>query len=244
MSVTTHARARSSLGDFSNIDLEANEDKQCQPHRLIWGVIVLGIATSPELTHEMLEGVKEFLPTSAGDESVIGRVREGYAKDAEPLGSVPPPATLTGVAKTAVRGVRGAHPTQFIDKLGERLGFERFGVRLYEALLSKSRRLRALHGRADSRGTREHPHGGARSNFRLLTDAVTKVGGDPTVMTPSADLHATMSYGVLAVMVDARTTLAQCLEAALLAELADNEGWEALVELATQNGEEELAARF
>lgn len=202
-----------------------------------------GIATSPELTNEMLEGVKEFLPTSDGDEGVIGRVREGYAKEAEPLGSVPPPATLTGVAKAAVRGVRGAHPTQFIDKLGERLGFERSGVRLYEALLSKLDAFGTFEG-GPTRAQLENILLEEHAHFRLLTDAVTKVGGDPTVMTPSADLHATMSYGVLAVMVDARTTLAQCLEAALLAELADNEGWEALVELATQNGEEDLAARF
>lgn len=202
-----------------------------------------GIATSPDLTNDMLEGVKEFLPTSNGDEGVIARVRGGYAKEAEPLGSVPPPTTLTGVAKTAVRGVRGAHPTQFIDKLGERLGFERTGVRLYEGLLSKFDAFGSFEGgptrvEIENILLEEHDH------FRLLTDAVTQLGGDPTVMTPSADLHATMSYGVLAVMVDARTTLPQCLEAALLAELADNEGWEALVELATQNGEDDLAARF
>lgn len=202
-----------------------------------------GIATSPKLTNEMLEGVKEFLPTSDGDEGVIGRVREGYAKESEPLGSVPPPATLTGVAKTAVRGVRGAHPTQFIDKLSERLSFERTGVRLYEGLLSKFDAFGTFDG-GPTRAELEHILMEEHAHFRMLTDAVAKVGGDPTVMSPSADLHATMTYGVLAVMVDARTTFSQCLEAALQAELADNEGWEALVELATQNGEEDLASRF
>lgn len=202
-----------------------------------------GIATSPELTHDMLEGVKEFLPTSEGDEGVIARVRGGYSKEAEPLGTVPPPTTVTGVAKAAVRGVRGARPTQFIDKLGERLGFERSGVRLYEALISKFDAFGSFDG-GPTRAELEHILLEEHAHFRLLTEAVTKLGGDPTVMTPSADLHATMSYGLLAVMVDARTTLAQCLEAALLAELADNEGWEALIELATENGEAELTKRF
>lgn len=202
-----------------------------------------GIATSPELTQEMLDGVNEFLPSSDGDEGVIARVRGGYAKEAEPLGSVPPPTTLAGVAKAAVRGARGARPTQFIDKLGERLGFERSGVRLYEGLLSKLDAFGSFEGgptRADIENILLEEHG----HFRLLTEAVSQLGGDPTVMTPSADLHATMSYGVLAVMVDARTSLAQGLEAALLAELADNEGWEALIALAERNGESELSTRF
>lgn len=58
------------------------------------------------------------------------------------------------------------------------------------------------------------------------------------------DLHATMTAGVVAVMVDPRTSLAQCLEAALLTELADNAGWEVLVDLATQGGDAELAKSF
>jgi demethoxyubiquinone hydroxylase (CLK1/Coq7/Cat5 family) len=84
----------------------------------------------------------------------------------------------------------------------------------------------------------EHQH------FTLLTHAVTKLGGDPTVVTPCANLHATMTAGVMAVMVDPRTTFAQCLEAALLAELADNAAWETLGELASQNGESDLASQF
>jgi rubrerythrin len=202
-----------------------------------------GIATSPALAEQMIDGTSEFLPDTGGDETVISRTREEYAKIADPLGTVPPPTTLKDAAVAAVRGLRGLRPTQFIDKLGERLAFERTGVRLYEGLISK----------LDASGT--FPGGPSREelveilreeheHFRLLTDAVTKVGGDPTVVTPSADLHATMTRGVLDVMVDPRTTFAQCLEAALLAELADNEAWEALVELATQSGEEELAASF
>jgi rubrerythrin len=202
-----------------------------------------GIATSPKLTREMIAGAEEFAPTPNGDENIIARVRQEYAHDAEPIGSVPPPTTLKGAAKTALRGARGARPTQFIDKLGERLAFERTGVRLYSALISK---LDAF-GSFDGGPTREmlvkimneeHQH------FMLLTDAVTQLGGDPTVVTPSADLHATMTAGVMAVMVDPRTTLAQCLEAALLAELADNAAWETLSELAAQNGENELARQF
>lgn len=202
-----------------------------------------GIATSPALAEEMLEGTSEFPPTTGGDETVIARVREQYAKSSERLGSIPPPTTLQDAAVTAIRGVRGMRPTQFIDKLGERLAFERSGVRLYEALISKYDAFGSFEGgpsRADLEEIMREEH----EHFRLLTDAVVKVGGDPTVVTPSADFHATMTKGVLDVMVDPRTTFAQCLEAALVAELTDNECWETLTELATQNGEKELAKLF
>jgi hypothetical protein len=203
-----------------------------------------GIATSPKLTEEMVAGTSEFLPNpEAGDESVIALVREDYARDAEPLGSVPPPMTLKGVAKTALRGVKGESPTQFVDKLGERLAFERTGVRLYGALISKFDAFGGFEG-GPTRDELEQILREEYEHFRMLADAVAQTGGDPTVVTPSADLHATMTAGVIAVMVDPRTSLAQCLEAALLAELADNAAWEVLVDLATQGGDTELAQRF
>lgn len=202
-----------------------------------------GIASSMKESERMIEGTSEFLPTTIGDAREIAQVRALYAKDADRLGSVPPPANLSGMAKTAINSVRGTRPTQFVDKLGERLAFERSGVRVYEALVSKYDAFGGFEGgpqRAELEEIllEEHEH------FRLLTEVVTKVGGDPTVMTPSADFHATLSKGALEVVVDPRTTFAQCLEAALVLELADNECWEALVELARQNGEDEAAARF
>ena len=45
-------------------------------------------------------------------------------------------------------------------------------------------------------------------------------------------------------LTDPRTTLLQSLEAILIAELADNACWEALVELAQQAGEDELVPQF
>ena len=202
-----------------------------------------GIATSPMQTEKMIEGTTEFLPNPIGDDGVIGLVRGDYAKSSESLGSVPPPMDLKGAATTALRAVRGLRPTQFIDKLAERLAFERSGVRLYEALISKYDALGSFEGgptREELLQTLREEH----EHFRMLTDAVAALGGDPTVVTPSADLHATMTRGILEVMVDARTTLTQCLEAALLAELADNEAWETLTSLAKQNGEEQMAKLF
>jgi hypothetical protein len=53
-----------------------------------------------------------------------------------------------------------------------------------------------------------------------------------------------MTAGVLAVMVDPRTTFKQCLEAALVAELADNAAWEMLTELAIQSDQKDLGKLF
>lgn len=202
-----------------------------------------GIATSPKLTQEMVAGTDEFAPTPNGEDNIIARVRQEYAREAEPLGSLPPPATLKGAAKTALRGAKGLRPTQFLDKLGERLAFERTGVRLYTALISKFDAFGGFTGgpsREELVTIMEEEY----RHFKLLSEAVTKLSGDPTVVTPSADLHATMTAGVMAVMVDPRTSFVQCLDAALIAELADNAAWEMLSALAAQNGETELAEQF
>lgn len=147
------------------------------------------------------------------------------------------------MVSTAVKAVKGAQPTQFIDKLGERLGFERTGVRLYEALISKYHTYGGFRGgpslaQLEENMLEEHSH------FSLLNEVLTRLGADPTVMTPSADLHATMTKGILEVMVEPRTSFVQCLEALLVVELADNECWESLIEMARQAGEESVVEAF
>lgn len=202
-----------------------------------------GIATAPRLSEEMLEGTREFLPRLGGDEREIARVREIYSKDAEPLGTVPPPVGVGSAVKAATRGLRGLRPTQFLDKLGERLAFERTGVRLYNALISKYDAFGGFDG-GPARSMLEQTMLEEYEHVGIMTEAIVKLGGDPTVMTPSADFHATLSRGILEAVVDPRTTFAQCLEAILVAELADNECWQTLIELAEQSGESELERRF
>ena len=50
--------------------------------------------------------------------------------------------------------------------------------------------------------------------------------------------------GLVAVLTDPRTTLTQCLDALLTAELADNDGWKILIAMAEASGQDELAQRF
>ena len=68
-----------------------------------------------------------------------------------------------------------------------------------------------------------------------------QLGGDATVQTPSADVAGVISHGVLQIISDPRTTIAQSLQAILTAELADNDGWQMLQDLTEQLGHAELA---
>lgn len=202
-----------------------------------------GISTSPKLTQEMVAGTAEFPPDLPGDERQIATERSLRTKSGSTLGSVPPPPTVKGMLKSALTAVKGESPTQFIDKMAERLAFERTGTRLYEALLSKFDASGGFAG-GPTRVELQRILEDEFSHFRMLEESVAKIGADPTVITPSADMHATMTKGVLEVMVDPRTNFAQCLEAILVAELVDNDGWEALTTMAEQAGQRDLATRF
>jgi rubrerythrin len=202
-----------------------------------------GIALARERAEAMVAGARELGPTSEGDASFFGAVRAEYSAEAEPIGTMPPPTSFKGLAKTAMQSISGGQPTLFMDKLGERLAFERTGTRLYEALLSKHDSFGSFAGgptRAELEKILEEEY----EHFRLLLAAIESLSGDPTAVTPSADLSALASQGIGSVIVDPRTTLLQCLEAILIAELTDNEGWEGLVDLAEVAGEEALRESF
>lgn len=182
-----------------------------------------GIGVAPERAARMISAVEEFPPSSAGDGAAIAAVRVEYARDGADAG--------------------GSEPTPLLmDKLGERLAFERTGTRLYEALLSKHDAYGPFEG-GPSREDIAHILGEELGHFHLLIDAIKTLGGDPTELTPSASVQLTASRGVGAVLVDPRTNLLQSLDAIAMAELTDNEGWETLTGLARLAGEEELAER-
>jgi rubrerythrin len=130
-----------------------------------------------------------------------------------------------------------------LDKLGERLAFERTGTRLYEALVSKYDAFGSFAG-GPSREDLEHVLEEEYRHFTLLQSVIEQLGGDPTAVTPSANLHATATQGIQMVIVDPRTTLLQSLEAILMAELTDNACWEALIELVQVVGEDALVQPF
>jgi hypothetical protein len=50
--------------------------------------------------------------------------------------------------------------------------------------------------------------------------------------------------GLMQVVTDPRTTLAQSLHAMLIAEMTDNSGWETLIALASVNGQSAMVGNF
>lgn len=202
-----------------------------------------GMQMAPLQSGRMLE-ISNDSETRPGDElSPFSQMRRQSASDSAPVGSVPPPGSMKGMATTAMQMLKGNKPTVFIDKLGERLAFERSGVRLYEAVLTKFDALGSWDG-GPSRADLEDIRNEELEHFEMLKQTIDQLGADPTAMTPSADMVANESSGILKVVSDPRMTLAQSLHAMLVAERADVEGWGLLVGLAENIGQDELAQRF
>jgi hypothetical protein len=78
----------------------------------------------------------------------------------------------------------------------------------------------------------------------MVTQALEFLGADPTAQTPGANISAVASMGVLQVISDPRTSVAQSMEAILTAELIDHASWELLIKLANEMGLEQIAADF
>jgi len=198
-----------------------------------------GMQTSPELAEEIIEGASSATPSSDGGAEDIAESRGEYIAEGFPIGSMPMmPASEEGEADEEEAGM-----AVFLDKLSERLAFERTGVRLYEALLNKCQTL----GESAPGPTLEDiEHIGSEEleHFLLINNAITEIGGDPTVQSPSADVVGVASMGIMQVLTDPRSSLAQCLQVMLTAELTDNDGWELLIKLADNLGYDDMKAEF
>ncbi len=204
-----------------------------------------GTVTAPLMARELTEGAAAAEPSSEGGPEAIALRRADYIREGFPLGSLPPPPiSLEGVIEGAAQLVGTTTGVATLaDKLSERLAFERSGTRLYDALIGKCEALgEAEPGPtlAQLREIREDE----RRHFLLVNRAITTLGGDPTAQSPCADTVMVSSLGLIQVLTDPRTNVAQCLQAILTAELTDNAGWELLITLAGEVGHEELVEEF
>lgn len=209
-----------------------------------------GIQMSPEQTKEMLAGMEALEVDSSAESSLDGPdgqalsvTRLEYIAISDPLGSVPPPGTVKGAAKSTAKMLTGNRPQAFIDKLAERLAFERGGTRLYDAVYAKAVAHNDELNTVSAQEILEIRNAEAKHAL-LLKECLETLGADPTAQTPCADLAGVESMGLIQAVTDPRTTLAQTLHAALAAELIDNEGWEGLIALAQKMGHDAMAERF
>lgn len=202
-----------------------------------------GVAVSPARCEAMLNIPGQSNDAAAPDNMKAAGIRRAYMEDSGILGNVPPPTSMKGAATTAKEMLKGNKPTVFIDKLGERLAFERTGVRLYDALINKFDVLGSWDG-GPSREDLEHNRDEELAHFKLVQECMEQLGADPTAMTPSADLAGLEGMGVLKTITDSRTTLAEALHAQLIAERTDVDGWNMLIDLAEAAGQTDLAGQF
>jgi rubrerythrin len=202
-----------------------------------------GIDMSPQNVEDLMKGVLEFPPTSSGNVQTLTDYRRSYIIDADPIGTVPMPGTVKGVVKTSVQKLLGRHAEELIDKLGGRLAFERTGTRLYDALLGKAL---VRTDEADSLPIEQLQLFRAEeaAHMGIVWDALRQLGADPTCVTPMADTNAVASIGLMQIMTDPRMSIAQSLHAIHMAELADNDGWQLLITLAKEMGQDEMASSF
>lgn len=204
-----------------------------------------GMQTSPIHAKEMLENTElDVRESGAGlDGEAIAEMRADYIRDADPLGSIPPPATAKGAVKSGAKMMTGNRPQAFIDKLSERLAYERGGTRLYEAAIAKFLEHAAeLPGVTVSDFTEIRDQEAAHA--LLIKECIEQLGADPTAQTPSAALVGVETMGFVNAITDPRTNLAQTLHALLAAELIDEAGWETLIAVAENMGQNEMVARF
>ena len=202
-----------------------------------------GIDMSPEDSKLLIAGAEGAQPSSHGSEMTLASYREPDILSAEPVGSVPPPGTLTGAAKTGLQKLMGNQPEVLIDKLAGRLAFERTGTRLYDALLAKCT-LRQDEADGMSFDLIRQFRNEEANHFVLLWEAIRELGADPTAQTPEADVNGVASMGLVQILTDPRTSVAQCIHAIHIAELADRDGWDLLIQLAAEAGQTDMAERF
>ncbi len=193
-----------------------------------------GIQMSPIDSKAMQEVDPAMVGPGGGDESALADMRTDYIANADALGSVPLPGSVSGAMKMGMQMLKGDSPHILLDKLGERLAFERTGTRLYDALITKCEIM--LDGDISmTMDDLEQIRADEARHFMLISDAITSLGGDPTSQTPSADLAGVESMGLVQVLNDPRTSIAQSLHAIVTAELSDKAGWETLVALADEH---------
>lgn len=129
---------------------------------------------------------------------------------------------------------------KLIDRLGERLDFERRKAALYDALIAKARGAAVGPPVEDLERMRNE----SRHHAGLLEEALKRRGADPLLPTASAQTSSVITSGLSCLVEDPASTLPQCVSALLVAELADLDAWELLVQLAEEVEADDLQEGF
>ncbi|KTD48677.1 hypothetical protein Lrub_1028 [Legionella rubrilucens] len=200
---------------------------------------VTGGQLIPQDIEAMLEATERFPADVPGDEQKLAFERSKMVKEVDPIGTIPP---MTEAQKDELKTASATKDmTLLIDKLGERLAFERSGVRLYEAAIAKAK---GFNLPSAFLNRLEHIREEEAEHMAIVKTVMDQLGADATAITPCADVTSVAGMGLIQVMTDPRTDAAQLLNTLLIAELTDNAGWELLIELAMKQGQDVVAECF
>jgi bacterioferritin (cytochrome b1) len=130
-----------------------------------------------------------------------------------------------------------------IDLLCERLTFERGGVKLYDAVIAK---VHAFGGPPATRVLAELDRQRAeeREHVEWLEGQISALGGDAQGETDLSRLVIEEAKGLEGIVLGGDTDPLHLFHALLQAELTDNVGWEILVELAEEAGDDDARREF
>ena len=201
-----------------------------------------GIHISPVDSKAMQEFDPPLASRSAGN-SAPASIRNDDIANADTPGSAPLPGPVTVAFSMGINALKGDSPQILLDKLGERLAFERIGARLYDALITKCELMLDGDISMSIEDLRQIRADKAR-HFMRLSETIESLGADPTSPTPSGDLVGVESTGLVQVLNDPCTSIAQSLHAIVTAELSDKAGWETLVALADEHNLTDMVDDF
>lgn len=123
-----------------------------------------------------------------------------------------------------------------IDLLNERLVFERAGVKLYDAIVQNMQKSKNPEVGRMLPTMKEH-RGHEKEHEEWLEEQIRSLGGDAHGHTEMGDLITVESAGIERVVTTDQDLVHQ-LHGLLTAELVDNAGWELLLELADEAGDD------
>ena len=139
-----------------------------------------------------------------------------------------------------MRKLAGKNVSRVIDLLSERLAFERAGVKLYDKILPRMRSNAAARRMLDQ--MQEH-RDEEKEHEEWLEEQIRSLGGDPHTPSEKSILVLAESRGIEHV-IERDPRLPHDFHALLTAELADNAGWDLLVQLADEVGDREAKKEF
>jgi bacterioferritin (cytochrome b1) len=130
-----------------------------------------------------------------------------------------------------------------LDLLTARLNFERIGVKLYDRVISRIGASGDANMMRMVDQLRKHRNE-EKEHEEWLEEQIRFFGGDAHGESEMSRLEEIESQGIEKIILDGDPQLSHAMHALLMAELADNAGWEMLMKLASEGNDGEAKREF